>query len=90
MAWKLVPKDCPPLYAKLLSSHARRGAFAGRHVWVTQQSDAEFFPAGRFPLQAGASNGIADWTRQASSISEVASLPSQMLLEVHWAADRNK
>ena len=69
MAFKLVAKDCPPLYAKLTSSHARRGAFAGRHVWVTQHSDAEFFPAGRFPLEAGADDGIADWTKQACTSS---------------------
>ncbi|KAK9825988.1 hypothetical protein WJX74_003459 [Apatococcus lobatus] len=68
-AFKLVAKDCPPLYAKLKSSHARRGAFAGRHVWVTQHSDAEFFPAGRFPLEAGADDGIADWTKQDRNIN---------------------
>ncbi len=78
MAWKLVAKDCPPLYAKLLSSHARRGAFAGRHVWVTQHSDAEFFPAGRFPLEAGASNGIADWTMKASTVLHLPLIPAML------------
>ena len=63
VSYKLVPAPSPPLYALPSSSHARRGIFATRNLWVTPHSEDENFPAGFHPLQALGADGLEQWTR---------------------------
>ena len=47
VAWKLAPGSvAPPMLAHPSSTHATRGAFATRHLWVTAYAPDEFCPAG--------------------------------------------
>ncbi|BDA42557.1 Primary amine oxidase [Coccomyxa sp. Obi] len=62
VAWKLMPAASPPVYAHPSNEHPRRGAFATKQLWVTPYSDDEKFPAGDYPLLAGDTNNIANWT----------------------------
>ncbi len=62
-----MPAPSPPMYAHFTSSHARRGAFATRHLWVTPHSDDEKWPAGEYPLQREddeRARGLVHWTNQ--------------------------
>ena len=59
-----MPSASPPLYALPSSSHARRGIFATRNLWVTPHSDTENFPAGLHPLQEHGCQGLEHWTAQ--------------------------
>lgn len=64
VAWKLVPSTpSPPMLAHPSSSHATRGAFASKHLWVTPYAPDEMNPAGNYPLHPDPSQnqGIADW-----------------------------
>eukprot|EP00884_Botryococcus_braunii_P004086 jgi/Botrbrau1/13679/Bobra.0378s0010.1 len=61
VAWKLIPGSLPPVYAAPTSEHAKRGAFATKHLWVTPHSDDEIFPAGMYPLEPNPI-GIVEWT----------------------------
>ncbi len=62
VAWKLIPAPSPPVYADPSNEHSRRGAFATKQLWVTPHSDDEKYPAGEYPLMAGDSNNIVNWT----------------------------
>ncbi|KAK9802672.1 hypothetical protein WJX73_003875 [Symbiochloris irregularis] len=62
VSYKLVPAPSPPLYALPTSSHARRGIFATRNLWVTPHSEDESYPAGFHPLQAHGADGLEQWT----------------------------
>lgn len=66
MAWKLIPAYLPPVYAAPTSEHAKRGAFATKHLWVTPHSDDEIYPAGMYPLEPNPI-GIVEWTANVSS-----------------------
>ena len=66
VAWKLAPAPTPPLYANPKSDHARRGAFATKHLWVTPYDDNEFYPAGQYPLEPNP-QGLKQWTDKACS-----------------------
>ena len=57
-----MPAASPPVYAHPSNEHPRRGAFATKQLWVTPHSDDEKFPAGDYPLLAGDTNNIANWT----------------------------
>ena len=57
-----MPAASPPVYAHPSNEHPRRGAFATKQLWVTPYSDDEKFPAGDYPLLAGDTNNIANWT----------------------------
>lgn len=66
VAWKLMPgSPCPPLLANPTSSHATRGAFATKHLWVTPYHPKQMNPAGDYPLHPDPeqNQGIADWAR---------------------------
>lgn len=67
VAWKLVPAVSAPLYANPKSDHARRGAFATKHVWVTPFAEDEFYPAGNYPLEPNPI-GLKDWTNKNRSL----------------------
>lgn len=62
VSYKLVPAPSPPLYALPSSSHARRGIFATRNLWVTPHSEDENYPAGFHPLQTHGADGLEQWT----------------------------
>ena len=66
MSYKLMPAPSPPMYALPTSSHARRGIFATRNLWVTAHADEECYPAGFHPLQAQGADGLEQWTQQVS------------------------
>ena len=75
VSYKLVPAPSPPLYALPSSSHARRGIFATRNLWVTPHSDDENYPAGFHPLQAHGADGLEQWTNLVGA-SAFANFPS--------------
>lgn len=72
MAYKLMPAPSPPMYALPTSSHARRGIFATRNLWVTPHSDDENYPAGFHPLQTHGADGLEQWTNMVSAPARVA------------------
>jgi hypothetical protein len=57
-----LPTCLPALQAT--SSHATRGAFATKHLWVTPYHPREMNPAGDYPLHPDPdqNQGIAQWT----------------------------
>lgn len=57
-----MPAPSPPVYADPSNEHHRRGAFATKQLWVTPHSDDEKFPAGDYPVMAGDTNNILNWT----------------------------
>ena len=68
-----MPAPSPPMYAHFTSSHARRGAFATRHLWVTPHSDDEKWPAGEYPLQREddeRARGLVHWTSQVGPLQQ--------------------
>lgn len=65
VGFKLMPGSAtPPLLAHPTSSHATRGAFATKHLWVTPYHPKEMNPAGDYPLHPipEENPGIAQWT----------------------------
>ena len=61
-AYHLHPRPGPTLLAQPDATVAQRAAFATRHLWVTQFSEDERFPAGDRPNQHAGGAGLPAWT----------------------------
>jgi len=65
-AYKLIPFAFGPSQPTLLtapsSAVSQKGAFATKHLWVTQHKDDERYPSGDFTVQGDGSDGLPKWT----------------------------
>lgn len=68
-SYVLLPEPGPRLLANEGSSAWNRAQFATHHLWATQYSPDETFPAGKYPgLHAG--DGIGEWVKQDRSLEQ--------------------
>jgi len=68
VSYVLLPQGQPPLLADPASAIARRAAFATKHLWVTQYSDGERFPAGDLINQHPGGAGIPAWQERDANL----------------------
>lgn len=61
VAYKLVPGAAFPAMLDPASPVYRRSPVIGHTLWVTAHDDAELWPAGDYPTQAGEGQGITRW-----------------------------
>ncbi len=64
VAYKLLPKSPVTPVAERDSSIGKRAGFMYADVWVTAADDAERYPAGDYPFQSAANEGLPSWVQQ--------------------------
>lgn len=70
VGYRLLPGENCPHFVQPDAAVMKRAGFAAHHLWVTPYEPTERFPAGEYPNQHPAGDGLPHWTAANRTIAE--------------------